>query len=596
MAETTFASHPKGETQRGLKKEKDVRISNIMAAKAIADTIRTSLGPRGMDKMIQKEESEVLITNDGATILSEMEVAHPTAKMLVELSKSQDIEAGDGTTSVCVIAGSLLDACYQLLAKGMHPTSIAEAFVDAEKEAEKILAAASVPVDLTDRATLVDAVSTCLSSKVVSQNSETLSPIAVDAVLSIIDPATSTSVDLKDIKIVKQVGGTVDDTELVDGLVFAQGAKKAAGGPTRIENAKIALIQFCLSAPKTDMENNVVVSDYAAMDRLLREERKHVLGLCKKIKKAGVNVVLIQKSILRDAYNDLSLHFLSKMGIMCVADVDRGDVEFIAKNLDLLPVAHVDSLEDATFGYADLVHEVSMPGSNQRVVKVEGVGGPSKKATGTTTTTSGTTSGTTTTTSAAEKSDDDATTTTTTTTSTGGKDEVSKGGDHTEKTSFASKKKSTTILVRGSNKLVLEEAERSLHDALCVVRSLVKKRHLVAGGGAMEIECALKLADYAKSLPGVKGFCVRAFADALEVIPYTLAENAGLNAISIVTELRKLHKNGQADAGINVKHSTISNMYDEHVLQPLLVNTSALHLATECICMILKIDDIVMTR
>jgi len=192
--------------------------------------------------------------------------------------------------------------------------------------------------------------------------------------------------------------------------------------------------------------------------------------------------------------------------------------------------------------------------------------------------------------------DDDATTTTTTTTSTGGKDEVSKGGDHTEKTSFASKKKSTTILVRGSNKLVLEEAERSLHDALCVVRSLVKKRHLVAGGGAMEIECALKLADYAKSLPGVKGFCVRAFADALEVIPYTLAENAGLNAISIVTELRKLHKNGQADAGINVKHSTISNMYDEHVLQPLLVNTSALHLATECICMILKIDDIVMTR
>ena len=541
-------------------------MSNIMAAKAIADTIRTSLGPRGMDKMIQKEESEVLITNDGATILSEMEVAHPTAKMLVELSKSQDIEAGDGTTSVCILAGSLLDACSQLLAKGMHPTSIAEAFVDAEKEAERILEKVALPVDLKDRNTLVDTVTTCLSSKVVSQNSDTLAPIAVDAVLSIIDPMSSHSVDLKDIKIVKQVGGTVDDTELVNGIVFGQGAKKAAGGPTRIENAKIALIQFCLSAPKTDMENNVVVSDYAAMDRLLREERKHVLGLCKKIKKAGVNMLLIQRSILRDAYNDLSLHFLSKMGIMCVADIDRNDVEFIAKTLDLLPIAHVDSLDDGKFGYADLVHEVSMPGSNQRVVKVEGVGDGSNSS------------------APAEKP-----TTEEETTPPAPEVEPPSGDDQM-------KKKSTTILVRGSNKLVLEEADRSLHDALCVVRSLVKKRQLVAGGGAPEIECSLKLADYAKTLPGVKGFCVRAFADALEVIPYTLAENAGLNAVSIVSELRKLHKAGQTDAGINVKHSTISKMYDEHVLQPLLVNTSALHLATECICMILKIDDIVMTR
>mmetsp|Transcript_12031 Transcript_12031/g.18055 ORF Transcript_12031/g.18055 Transcript_12031/m.18055 type:complete len:327 (+) Transcript_12031:665-1645(+) len=311
--------------------------------------------------------------------------------------------------------------------------------------------------------------------------------------------------------------------------------KKVAGGPTRIQKAKIALIQFCLSAPKTDMENNVVVNDYAAMDRLLREERKHVLGLCKKIKKAGINVLLIQKSILRDAYNDLSLHFLAKMGIMCIADIERGDIDFISKNLDLLPLAHIDSIEDpnAKFGSAELVHEVSMPGSNQKVVKIEGC----------------------------------------------------------PRSRF-----STTILVRGSNKLVLEEADRSLHDALCVVRSLVKKCHLVAGGGAPETELCLKLSDYAKTLPGVKGFCIRAFADALEVIPYTLAENAGLNPIAIVAELRKRHRGGEADAGINVKKSTISNMYEEHVIQPLLVNTSAIHLATEAICMILKIDDIVMVR
>lgn len=504
-----------------------------MAAKGVADAIRTSLGPRGMDKMIQKSDGEVLITNDGATILTQMNVAHPTAKMLVELSKSQDIEAGDGTTSVCVIAGSLLDACHQLLVKGLHPTSIAEAFVLAANTCDSILQSCAQPITLSERDRLVDAVTTCLSSKVISQNSETLAPLAVDAVLSVIDTTSATTVDLEAIKIVKQVGGTVDDTELVDGIVFAQGAKKAAGGPTRIENAKVGLIQFCLSAPKTDMENNVVVSDYAAMDRLLREERKHVLGLCKKIKKCGITVLLIQKSILRDAYNDLSLHFLAKMGIMVVADIERNDISYISETLDLLPVAHVDSLDPAKLGAAQLVHEISMPGSSQKVVKVTGV--PRKSA-------------------------------------------------------------SVTILVRGSNKLVLEEADRSLHDALCVVRSLVKKRYLISGGGSAEVEACLKLSDIAKTKPGSVGFCLNAFADALEVVPYTLAENAGLNPIHIVTQLRKRHRAGEADAGINVKHGCIGNMYALNVVQPLLVNTCAIHLATECICMILKIDDLVLVR
>jgi len=527
-----------GESMRGLKKEKDVRISNIMAAKGVADAIRTSLGPRGMDKMIQKGDGEVLITNDGATILSTMEVAHPTAKMLVELSKSQDIEAGDGTTSVCVVAGSLLDACYQLLVKGLHPTSIAEAFVRAAKECNAILEAMSVPVGLDERDRLVDAVTTCLSSKVISQNSDALAPLAVDAVLSVVgDAAGATTVDLKKIRVVKQVGGTVDDTELVEGLVFAQGCKKAAGGPTRVENAVVGLIQFCLSAPKTDMENNVVVSDYAAMDRILREERKHVLGLCKKIKKSGITVLLIQKSILRDAYNDLSLHFLAKMNILVVADVERSDAAYVADALGLLPVAHADSLDGAKLGRADLVHEVAMPGSTQKVVKIVGVA-----------------------------------------------------------TAAETRSAAVTILVRGSNKLVLEEADRSLHDALCVVRALVKKRFLISGGGSAEIEAALKLADVAAATPGPEGFCLRAFADALEVVPYTLAENAGLNPIAIVTALRKAHRDGDADAGIDVKRGAIDRMYTRNVVQPLLVNTSALHLATECICMILKIDDLVLVR
>lgn len=297
----------------------------------MSDAVRTSLGPRGMDKMIQDGDGEVVITNDGATILGKMKLQHPAGRMLVELSKSQDVEAGDGTTSVVVIAGALLTAANRLLKMGIHATHITEAYVLAAKKAEQMLEAMSEGVDLGDRERLVHAVNTCLSSKVVFQNADILSPMAVDAVLSIIDAKTAHNADLRDIKIVKQVGGTVDDSELVHGLVFEKGASKAPGAPTFKEKAKIGLIQFHLSAPKTDIENNVVVSDYAAMDRVLREERKHILALCKKIKNAGCNVLLIQKSILRDAYNDLSLHFLAKMNILVVTEIERNDVEFIAK-------------------------------------------------------------------------------------------------------------------------------------------------------------------------------------------------------------------------------------------------------------------------
>jgi T-complex protein 1 subunit delta len=522
-----------GESQRGLQKEKDVRMSNIIAAKGVADAIRTSLGPRGMDKMIEKGTGEVVITNDGATILSQMSVYHPTAKMLVELSQSQDIEAGDGTTSVCVIAGALLNACQSLLEKGIHPTAISESFMAALEKADEILREVSRPLNLADRDQLVHAVDTCLSSKVVGNSSETISPIAVDAVLAIIDPETATNVDLNDIRIVKQIGGTIDDTELVHGLVFDRGAKKAAGGPTRIENAKIGLIQFCLSAPKSDMENNVVVSDYAAMDRILREERKHILGMVKKIAKAGCNVLLIQKSILRDAFNDLSLYFLAKTGIMVVTDVERNDIEFISRTLGCHPVAHVDSFTPDKLGTAALCAEVTMPGGAQRVVKITGVSNPGKTC---------------------------------------------------------------SVLIRGTNKLTLDEADRSVHDALCVVRSIVKKRFMICGGGVAETELAVKLTAWAKTQLGMKAYCARAFAEALEVVPYTLAENAGLNPINIVTELRKAHAEGKTNHGINVKKNCITDMLEANVLQPLLVNTSAITLATECVCMILKIDDVVPVR
>ncbi|XP_075059976.1 T-complex protein 1 subunit delta [Mixophyes fleayi] len=523
-----------GSKKKGAYQDRDkpaqIRYSNISAGKAVADAVRTSLGPKGMDKMIQDGKGDVTITNDGATILKQMQVLHPAAKMLVELSKAQDIEAGDGTTSVVVIAGALLDACAKLLQKGIHPTTISESFQLAVEKGIEILSNMAQPVELSDQETLLNSATTSLNSKVVSQYSSLLAPMSVDAVMKVIDPLTASSVDLRDIKIVKKLGGTIDDCELVDGLVLTQ--KLTNTGVSRVEKAKIGLIQFCLSSPKTDMDNQIVVSDYAQMDRVLREERTYILNLVKQIKKAGCNVLLIQKSILRDALSDLALHFLNKMKIMVIKDIEREDIEFICKTIGTKPVAHVDQFTAEMLASAELAEEVSLNGSG-KLVKITGCANPGK---------------------------------------------------------------TVTIVVRGSNKLVIEEAERSIHDALCVIRCLVKKRALIAGGGAPEIELALRLNEYARTLSGMEAYCIRAFADAMEVIPSTLAENAGLNPISTVTELRNRHAQGEKTAGINVRKGGISNILEELVVQPLLVSISCLTLATETVRSILKIDDVVNTR
>ncbi|MCO5556019.1 hypothetical protein L7F22_009563 [Adiantum nelumboides] len=509
----------------------DIRQANIVAAQAVADAVRTSLGPRGMDKMLALSSGDVIITNDGATILNKMEVMQPAAKMLVELSKSQDIVAGDGTTTVVVIAGALLKQCLMLLTKGVHPTLISEALHKACDKAVEVLTAMAIPLELSDRDALIKSASTSLNSKVVSQYSSLLAPLAVDAVLNVVDPTRPENVDLRDIKIIKKLGGTVDDTEMVKGLIFDKKASHAAGGPTRVENAKIAVIQFQISPPKTDIEQNVIVSDYSQMDRILREERNYILGMIKKIKATGCNVLLIQKSILRDAVTDLSLHYLAKAKILVVKDVERDEIEFITKTLNCLPIANIEHFREEKVGFADVVEEV--PVGNGRIVKITGIKNMGR---------------------------------------------------------------TTTVLVRGSNQLVLDEADRSLHDALCVVRCLVNKKFLIAGGGAPEVEVSRQLGAWAKTLQGMESYCVKAFAEALEVIPYTLAENAGLNPIAIVTELRNHHANGQANAGINVRKGQITNMLEENVVQPLLVSTSAVSLATECVRMILKIDDIVAVR
>ena len=406
-------------------KPKDVRKGNIIAAKALADIVRTSLGPKGMDKMIRDSKGEVTITNDGATILKQLQVVHPTAKMLVEISKAQDIEAGDGTTSVVIIAGSLLNAAQTLLDRGIHPTTITEGFQYCCDQSEKIIDEIAKKINLTDRESLIRNCITSLSSKVVSQYSQILAPIAVESVLKLVNNGAlvNNEIDLRDVKVSKLIGGTIEDTEMVDGLVFTHNKiSHSAGGPSRIENPKIALIQFCVSSPKTDMENTVVVNEYSAMDRILKEERKYIIDIVKKIKASGCNVLLIQKSILRDATNDLSLHFLAKAGIMVIKDIDREEIEFISNTINATPVAHIDHLTPNKLGKAILAEEISMS-DGSKLAKISG------------------------------------------------KIKIISGVPNNQKT--------VSILVRGSNHLLLDEAERSLHDALCVMRSIVKKKYII---------------------------------------------------------------------------------------------------------------------
>ena len=320
---------------------------------------------------------------------------------------------------------------------------------------------------------------------------------------------------------------------MVDGIVFTENkVSKAAGGPTKIENPKIGLIQFCISHPKTDMDSTLEIQEYSQMDRVLKEERAYIVKMVKKIKATGCNVLLIQKSILRDAINDLGLHFLAKAKIMVIKDIEREDVEFICKTLNCKPIAHIDSFTEDKLGTAAKCEEVTL----------------------------------------------------------------SEGSKIVEITGISSESKTVSILCRGSNGLVLDETERSLHDALCVVRSIIKRKAMVPGGSAPETEIAVKLTELANKTQGFKSYCFKAFAEALEVIPYTLAENAGLKPVEIVTELRNKHKNGEKYAGINVKKGIISNMFDQKVIQPSLVTISALKLATEVVRMILKIDDIVICR
>lgn len=478
--------------------------------------------------MIQTASGQMIVTNDGATILKHLNVLHPCAKMLVELSEAQDVEAGDGTTSVVVIAGALLGTAESLLEKGIHPSAVADSIRLAGRLAVECVGRIATKLDLNDRAAVIKAASTSLNSKVVAQYAHQIAAIAVDAVMSVRD--SSNVVDLADIRIVPRVGGTVDDMRIVPGVVLSQPVVKSADGPARIEKARIAIIQFQLSPPKTDMENQIVVTDYQQMDRILKEERAYLLSLVKRIKKTGCNVLLIQKSILRDAVSEMALHYLARCRIMVVTGVERDEMDFLTKSLHCSPIADIDTFTEDKLASADVVEERTEDGA--KYVVVEGL----------------------------------------------------------------QSCRTRSILVRGANQVVLDEAERSLHDCLCAVRCLVRMPATIAGGGCAEIHAAVKLAEHARTLSGIASYCVERFAESLEAIPTVLAENAGLSPVPVVTDLRTRHARGKCSMGVNVRKGCISDMDEEGVVQPLLVTTSALQLAAETASMILKIDDIVQAR
>jgi len=459
----------------------------------------------------------------------------------VEVARAQDIEAGDGTTTVMVLTGSLLAAAQALLQRGLHPATIVEGFQAASQRAQSIVRALSEPIaedTAGEREPLIACAKIALSSKVVAPYASRLAPIAVDAVLRVAHRGGE--VDLKEIKVVPMIGGTIEDTELVPGLLLQQHAAHSGGGPTKVSSAKIGLVQFQLSAPKTNMENAIVVDNYAMLDRLLKQERTYIVEIVKKIKATGCNVLLVQKSILRDAVSELALGYLAKMKILVVKDIERDDIALISSALGAIPIAAIEAFTADKLGSCEHVEELSLP-SGAKVLKLTGL--PERRI--------------------------------------------------------------TSVLVRGSNELILSEAERSLHDALCVVRSLVKERRVLVGGGAPEIEVALQLAAEAHGLAGAQSAVWRQFALAFEVIPYTLAENAGLSPIQVVTELRTKHSQGLKNHGINVRSGTVADMRGQAqgqfggegaVLQPLLVNLSAIRLAADLVAQILKIDDVILVR
>ena len=505
---------------------KEAQRNNITAAKIVAETIKTTLGPRGMDKMLVNRFGDVSITNDGATIMKELDVQHPAAKMLVEVAKTQDAEVGDGTTTAVVLAGALLDKAEKLLDQNVHPTMIIDGFKKAAEKAHEILEKIAVPVSLEDEQRLKEVAMTSMGSKGVAVAKEHFAKIAVEAVKQVAeekDGKIKADIDL--IKILKKHGKSLEETELVKGMVIDKEVAHPQM-PKLVENAKIALLNAKLEIEKTEFDAKINIDNPEQMKLFLDEEERMLREMVDTIASTGANVVFCQKGI-----DDVALHFLAKKGILAVKNVSSGDMEKLARATGGKIVASVKDLTADTLGEAKTVEEVKI--GEDKLVYIRECKNP----------------------------------------------------------------KAVTIVVRGGTEHVVDEAERSLHDALCVVRNAIEDGKIVAGGGAPEAEVAKHLRDYAVQVGGREQLAIEAFADAVETIPLTLAENAGLDPIDIMVELRAKHENTASPYyGVDVSAGKVRDMMELKVLEPLRVKQQVIKSATEAACMILKIDDVIAAK
>jgi thermosome len=503
---------------------KEAQRNNLTAAKIVAEVVKSSLGPRGMDKMLVDTLGDVTITNDGATVLKEIDVQHPAAKMIVEVAKSVDNEVGDGTTSSVIFAGALLEKAEQLLDKNVHPSVIVDGYSAASEEALKVLEKLAIKIKTDDKDLLIKIANTSMASKLVSEDSPVLSKIVVDATRQIADTNEKTKslkVDLDNIKVEKKAGGSIYDTELIKGIVLDKEVVHG-GMPKQISKAKIALINSALEIEKTEISAEIRINDPQQMQMFLEEENKMLRAMVEKIKSSGANVLLCQKGI-----DDIAQHYLAKEGILAVRRVKESDMYKLSKATGGRIVNNIDDLSSKDLGSADLVQERKV--ETDKWVFIEGCRNP----------------------------------------------------------------KAVTILIRGGSQRVVDEADRSLHDALMVMKDVLEKPAIVAGGGAPEAYIANHLRSWSSNLEGREQLAVLKYAEALETLPICLAENAGMDPIDTMAELRAKQAKGSKWTGINVRSTTVADMYKQNVIEPVVIKEQIIKSATEAASMLLRIDDVI---
>ena len=503
-------------------KGKDAQQNNIAAAKLVADLVRSSLGPRGLDKMLVDSLGDVTITNDGATILKEIDVQHPAAKMMVEISKTVDNEVGDGTTSSVVFGGALLAKAEDLLKKEVHSSVIVEGYQAASEKTLEIYSNLSKKIKPDDRKSLLNIANTSMQSKLVSEDSDTLSKTVVDAVLGVASKkGDNYTVDLDNIKVEKKSGGSIQDTQIVKGVVLDKEIVHSAM-PTKIEKARIALLNTPLEIEKTEMSSEIRITDPTQMQMFLEEENRMLKSMVDKLHQVGANVLICQKGI-----DDIAQHYLSKNGIMAVRRVKESDMTKLSKATGGRVTTNLDDLTEKDLGSADLAHQKKV--ESDKWVFIEGCKHP----------------------------------------------------------------QSVTLLIRGGSQRVIDEVDRSIHDSLMVVKDVIEKPQIVAGGGAPESYAASQLKDWADSFDGREQLAVKKYAEALETIPLTIAENAGMDPIDTMANLRAKQNQGRRWTGIDARNTKIADMLSIDVVEPIAVKEQIIKSATEAACMILRIDDVI---